>query len=483
MNILYDLLQARFNDQPNSQAVVAWNQSLSFGQLKLAVDRTADALIASGVQPRQIVHLGLPDLEGWVASLATAKIGAVGISTSEKGIAYLPRKLNHWRLISSRIVNDAMGDSSTLRFEQEWLFPNMGYEVSEAGQAFEFAPEDFCRGLQTSGSTGTPKVALFTHEAMASKVSDIIQIWSSGQRELNMMPLGATGGFSSALASVITGGTFFTKTPNAKDLAEFVALNEIEVLSGSPQQIAAFLNLVSDEAFRMKSVKLIRLAGSNPGIGLISRIRALLDAKIVSVYGSTETGAIFSKAIDEPDTRSQLGELRGGCEFKVIDEHGAEVSVGQEGNLETKSPSMFSGYLESADPFVFIPAPEWFKSQDLVKSTEYGVEFVGRSAEIINIGGVKINVSGVEEFARNIDGVKDVLCFSGETKLGQDIHIMAISKEPWFAIEFLLSKLNEEFGVLAPKYIWELKEIPRAGLEKPARSMIRDMFFKQPNRP
>jgi acyl-coenzyme A synthetase/AMP-(fatty) acid ligase len=483
VNILYELLQTRSNEQPKSKAVVGWDKSLTFGQLKSAVDRTADALIDMGVAPGQVIHIGLPDLEGWVASLATAKIGAVGVSTSEAGIGFLPRELTQWRLTSPRAAKDEIDNSSKLFFDGEWIFQNSDYQASDSSRVYEFEPDDFCRGLQTSGSTGTPKLALFTHEAITSKVHDITSIWSSGQRELNFMPLGATGGFSSALASLITGSTFYIKPANANDLVDFVALNNLEVLSGSPQQIVAFMNLASHEAFRLKSVKLVRLAGSNPGIGLISRIRILLDAKIVSVYGSTETGAIFSTAIEDPATRSQLGELRGGCDYKIVDETGVEVSVGQEGYLETKSPSMFSGYLQSGNPFAVNPAPAWFKSQDLVRSTDQGVEFVGRSAEIINVGGVKLNVSGVEEFARSINGVKDALCFSGETRFGQDLHIMAISKEPWLAIEFLLGKLNEEFGVLAPKYIWELNEIPRAGIDKPARAMIRDLFFQQPDRP
>lgn len=468
MTTLYDWLSKQAASLPSHLALASSTLEMSFTELKSAVDSTASKLTSLGVQPQQLILIELPEFYNWIVTLAASKIGAVSVSMPEK--SYQGQFAN---LINFRVSMSNVESSKDLLFEVSWLSVEMD---ADDIPAYEFSDSDYVRAIATSGTTGMPKLVMFTQKSMEARLRRTPLVWSSQSTEFNFMPLGATGGFGSAIHALLSGFPYLVKDTVRKALVDFIARNKVTTITGSPEQISVFLSNNADHLDLLGAVKTIRLAGASPAKALIRTIKERLDVEIVSVYGSTETGSIFTNKNIGLDESLLLGVISEGSNARIVDDKGVEVGDGCEGFLETKSESMFSGYLRGIDPLTVEQAPEWFATTDRAIKTNGVFQFLGRDSNVLNIGGIKIEVEQLENFARSQQGVHDAVSFVGESSSGRALHVMAIVTETADAKSKLVNLINENFPDKAPRVFWNLDEIPRATLDKPARWLLAERF-------
>ena len=162
----------------------------------------------------------------------------------------------------------------------------------------------------------------------------------------------------------------------------------------------------------------------------------------------------------------------------MVDASRSEISDGSMGFLETKSPSMYSGYLISATAMSITPAGVWFETGDMVSASEGSFEFFGRDSNVLNVGGIKFEVSELEDFVKGVPGVTDALSFTGEDKQGREIHVMALVAQDSQVSQTVLEAASRRFPEIAPQLIWRTPVIQRVGLDKPARWKTREDFYK-----
>lgn len=468
LTTLYDLMSAQATQRPENLALASSSLEMTFSELKTAVDSVATKLASLGVGAQQLVLIELPEFYNWIVTLAVAKIGAVSLSIPEGA------ETNQFaELIDFRVSADNVQTSNELLFETSWL-SRRAEETSSP--TYQFLDSDFVRAIATSGSTGVPKLAMFTQKSMVARIQRIPMVWFSASTEFNFMPLGATGGFGSAIYSLISGLPFLVRDTSRKSLVDFLARNNVQTITGSPEQIAVFVTNNSDHLYLLDSLKTIRLAGASPSRVFIETIKQAFGAEIVSVYGSTETGSIFTNQHLGPDEAGLLGLLSPGSEVRIVDDSGLEIQDGREGFLETRSETIFSGYLKSSNPLTLEDAPRWFATTDKVVNTNGVYRFISRDSNVLNIGGIKIEVDQLENFAKMQEGVLDAVSFVGENRSGRALHVMAIVVVSERAKTHLIQAINERFAEKAPGVFWRVSEIPRAGLDKPARWLLADRF-------
>ncbi|MBW8861958.1 MAG: AMP-binding protein, partial [Acidobacteria bacterium] len=76
---------------------------------------------------------------------------------------------------------------------------------------------------------------------------------------------------------------------------------------------------------------------------------------------------------------------------------GTEARLSEEGELQVRGPSLFSGYFRSPTETTKAFTPDgWFRTGDLGEARRGYFAITGRSKDLINRGGVKINPGDVE---------------------------------------------------------------------------------------
>ena len=154
--------------------------------------------------------------------------------------------------------------------------------------------------------------------------------------------------------------------------------------------------------------------------GLVARAEA---AGITAwrTYGSTEHPAISSGGPDDPPDKRRLtdGRVAPGNEVRLVDESGADVAPGSEGEIVARGPRQFVGYRDpalNADAYL---DGTWFRTGDLARFDPDGYLVVtDRVKDIIIRGGENISAREVEEALAGAAGIREIAICAARTRPG-----------------------------------------------------------------
>jgi acyl-CoA synthetase (AMP-forming)/AMP-acid ligase II len=131
---------------------------------------------------------------------------------------------------------------------------------------------------------------------------------------------------------------------------------------------------------------------------LLLRLKQIFSkVKFLQTFGTSETGISTTSSKSSESLFMKLDDLN--CEYKIV-----------ENELWLRSKTQVLGYLNaSMDSFT---SDGWFKTGDLVELIEDGyLKIIGRSKEVINVGGQKVLPAEVESVILTIDNIDDCLVY------------------------------------------------------------------------
>lgn len=274
--------------------------------------------------------------------------------------------------------------------------------------------------LFSSGSTGKSKAAL--HDFV--RLLDKFKKPRRGMVTLTFLMIDHIGGINTLLHVLSNVGTVVvspSRDPHV--VCATIAAQNVELLPTSP----TFLNLlVLSEAYNhydLSSLKLITYGAETMPKHTLERISELLPhVTLQQTYGLSEVGILRSKS-----ERSDSLWVRVGGE-------GYETKV-KDGTLWVKAQSAMMGYLNAPSPF---DAEGWLNTGDLVEVQGEYVRFLGRTTEIINVGGRKVYAAEVENVLMEIPNVRDVTVSSASNPITGNIavaHFNLIEPEDFAAFK------------------------------------------------
>jgi len=159
------------------------------------------------------------------------------------------------------------------------------------------------------------------------------------------------------------------------------------------------------------------------------RRRALdrVAKRLVEVYSSNEAGNI---ATIEGDAPGPAATVLPGVEVEIVDERGAPLPPGQEGEIRVRTPYMIDGFHGDPAATARMFKGGWFHPGDrgVLRAPER-LEVLGRADELMNVGGIKVLPGDIEDvirrggkvsdagvcMVRNADGIDEVwvaVCFA-----------------------------------------------------------------------
>jgi acyl-CoA synthetase (AMP-forming)/AMP-acid ligase II len=244
--------------------------------------------------------------------------------------------------------------------------------------------------LFSSGSTGKSKAALHDFARLLEK----FKTPRRGMVTLTFLMIDHIGGINTLFHVLSNAGTVVvspSRDPHA--VGATIAAQKVELLPTSP----TFLNLlVLSEAYKhhdLSSLKLITYGTEMMPQRTLEKISELLPhVTLQQTYGLSEVGILRSKS-ERPDS---LWVRIGG--------EGYETKI-QDGTLWIKAQSAMLGYLNAPSPF---DAEGWLNTGDVVEVQGEYIRFLGRTTEIINVGGQKVYPAEVENVLMEIPNVRDV---------------------------------------------------------------------------
>ncbi len=277
--------------------------------------------------------------------------------------------------------------------------------------------------LYTSGSTGTPKGVVLTHAnaacfldwcdaTLGPRPDDRFASHAPFHFDLSVFDLYAS---CRAAGTLVLAGEALGRDPAR--LGAFAADRRISVWYSAPSILAMMADHGGLGRPGAPSPRLVLFAGEVFPIGPLRRLRRLWpEAALWNLYGPTETNVCTAFPIPPtiPDDRDEPYPIGFACaplRTRLVDEAGADLPAGAEGELVVAGPGVMAGYfgrpdLTAAAFFRGDDGTPWYRTGDLARDEGGGCyRFHGRRDRMIKKRGYRIELGEVEAALYRHDSV------------------------------------------------------------------------------
>lgn len=288
-------------------------------------------------------------------------------------------KLQHEYFFNTALVDFVIKDSSIKRLKQtqSHQFINKLRKQNHGGLiAF------------STGTTGRPKAILHDLTLYMKR----FETPRPTLKTINFLLFDHLGGLNTLFHTLFNKGTIVApKSRNIDDILDTCALHKVEVLPATPTFLRLMLlsGLVPEKV--PKCLKIITYGTERmdqPTLDALCEQLPKIDFR--QTYGMTELGVVRVKS----KARDSL--------FMKIGGEGVKTRV-VNNILEINSETRMLGYLNEDSPF---DEKGWYNTKDLVEQQDGFYKIIGRSNEVINVGGLKFLASEVERVALRFKGVE-----------------------------------------------------------------------------
>ena len=283
---------------------------------------------------------------------------------------------------------------------------------------FDAAEEtDLAQLLYTSGTTSAPKGAMLTHRALLAHYNGTIPAldMTRDDNPLVAMPLY----HSAAMHVFITPYLFLGATirllriPDIAEILQRVEAEGIGSLFLAPT-VWVPLSQHPDLATRdLSSLTKAQYGASIMPTTVLKRLREQYpDIGFYNCFGQSEMSPLCTvlRPEEHDDRPASAGRPLPSVQLRVVDpETGYAVPLGSQGEVQYRSPQLFSGYWNKPEQTAEAFMDGWFRSGDLVVMDEEGyIEVVDRIKDVINTGGVLVASREVEDALYRHEAVAEV---------------------------------------------------------------------------
>jgi fatty-acyl-CoA synthase len=292
----------------------------------------------------------------------------------------------------------------------------------------------------TSGTTGLPKGATLTHRNIVNNAAFVTAQMALTEDDRLCIPVPfyhCFGMVMGTLGCVTKGAAMIVPAEGFEPAATLRAVSQerATALYGVPTMFVAMLEHPDFDAWDLSSLRTGIMAGAPCPIEVMKRVQSRMNMREVTIaYGMTETSPVsFQSSTDTPlDKRvGSVGRVHPHVEVRIVDEAGATVPVGEQGELLTRGYSVMQGYWEDPGQTAgAIDADGWMHTGDLARIDAEGYcNITGRVKDMICRGGENVYPREVEEFLYTHPDVSQVQVFGvPDARLGEIVAAWVVPK-------------------------------------------------------
>jgi acyl-CoA synthetase (AMP-forming)/AMP-acid ligase II len=467
-------LEASAKTNPSGVFVETVDQKVLNSEALVHVRKLAFELRHLGVRPGDVVALNVPDSLGALFLLAIFH-EACASTVLPRGFVPSTAFTVDWLFTvspnpDSAATRTVLVDGTFLQRVEE-----NPYGISPRPYASD---DSIIRISYSSGTTGTPKAVASRLGRLADVTAGALETWMEGDPFLVLFGLGMSAGFNGLCLSVLDGRPYLcVGASEIPAILDFAARKSVTSLKGSPAQMEALVDELEAEAKTLPDVRSIYVMGTVMPPPLAERLRRATDGcEIHTLYGSTEATIATAKHYDSADPHD-AGYPLAGTELQIVDDADRAVPDGQVGRIRLRTPHMVPGYLGNPEATASTFRDGWFYPGDLGSiRADGGLTLAGRSSEILNAGGVKIDPVQLDLFAREHPGVRDAASFGFASSSGIQRIGIAVVVNDGFDVNALIADFRRRFGRAAPRLVARIDEVPRNAQGKPLRRVLADNY-------
>ncbi len=343
----------------------------------------------------------------------------------------------------------------------------------------------------TSGTTAAPKGVIHTHRSFLADQ----RTWATFLGEerapaprvtpsatLTATPVGHIIGLTSVLRPLFSASPLDlmdTWEPGA--VLEAMATDGVATGGGPPFFLISLLNHPDfDPAVHLPYMDRLVMGGAPVPTAVVQRATDL-GITLIRAYGSTEHPSTTASLQSDPlEKRIHTdGRIISGSEIRLLDAAGSPVAVGEPGEIRSRGPELFAGYIDPDLTADAIDPTGWYDTGDIgVLDPDGYLTITDRKKDIIIRGGENISSAEVEGVLAEMAGVAEIAVVAApDARYGEHgtAVIRLLPGAPVFGLEAARAHL-EAGGLARQKWPEELRfveDFPRTPSGKIQKNVLR----------
>ena len=346
----------------------------------------------------------------------------------------------------------------------------------------------------TGGTTGLAKGAMLTHANLVANMLQVLacfsQLGPDGQKLIKdgqevmiaPLPLYHIYAFTANCMCMMATGNHNVLITNPRDIPGFVKELKKWRFSALLGLNTLFVALMENPDFKDLDFSALKVTNSG-GTALVKataeRWESITGCRIVEGYGLTETSPVASTNPYGHQARlGTVGIPLPDTAFKVIDDEGNEMPLGERGELCIKGPQVMKGYWQRPDATAeAIDAEGWFKTGDIAVIEADGfTRIVDRKKDMIIVSGFNVYPNEIEDVVMAHPKVANCAVIGvPDERSGEAVKLFVVPREEGVSVEELKAYCKANFTAYkVPKHIVLRESLPMTPVGKILRRELRD---------
>jgi acyl-CoA synthetase (AMP-forming)/AMP-acid ligase II len=509
---LHDFFDYRAREGAHYDFAIMGERHVTYEEAARDVNRIANALVASGLQPGdRVAILSKNSIEYVLLYYGASKAGVVPVPVNYRLAppewSYIINDAEAKAVFASPMYVDAVdGFRGDLKHAQSFIVLGGAAEGWRAyadwialqpvtPPAVRVTNDDDVYQMYTSGTTGNPKGAVLTHHAVTSQIAQVSPIaqMSPGERVLVVAPLYHAAAAMTTFSSVAWGATLYIQEDfNPVEVVRALDEEQISVALLVPAMIQALLVFVPDVAKReYRDLREIIYGASPIAEATLRRAVEVFKCDFAQAYGMTETTAALTALLPShhrqalegrPELLLSAGRPLPGVELRAVDENDNPVPPGTVGEIVGRGDNLMRGYWNLPDESAEALRGGWMHTGDAGYIDEDGFVYIqDRVKDMIVSGGENVYPRHVEDVIFQHPAVADVAVIGVPDPVwGETVKAVVVLKQGQTAtadeiMQFCEGKLG---GFERPRSVDFVDALPRNASGKVLKKELRAPYWQ-----
>lgn len=459
---------------PDRLAIDAPTGRLSYGEMIEHSSNLATHLRQKGLRPGDRMGVAITDNgEAFVAVLAGWFCGA-----SVLILDFRTRAAERQRLAGALKISFFIQDRSAPGPED---YPALDIDVGAImGDALPSVPfaaplcntEDVAVIGVSSGTSGTPNPVALSHDCLYSRsaIARTSPQWQPGGRFLVTAPLAFSATRKHVISRLLDGGSviFTPLLVNASELADKISSAGVKAMLTVPAVARELMCLTQDNDLMFPDLQYLMCCGAPMTAEEKVLAATKLSSGFVQNYGTTMAGMItVLETADIAEHSNTVGRPLPHVLTQIVDDDDNPLPAGETGSIRVRTPGVgqvlhsegFDGKPRDSDLLI----DGWVYPGDLGFLDDAGfLSIVGRTADLINRGGVNVYPSEIEKVLAEHPSVNEAAVVGWpDPVLGEEVAAFVVANgdvQTRALVAYCRSRLHPD---KQPREIFMIDALPR----------------------
>jgi fatty-acyl-CoA synthase len=485
-------------------AVVFEDRQRTYGELRDRARRVANALIGMGIEEMdRVAVLSSNRLEYFEieAGIAEARAIMVPLNWRLRG-AELATLLRRSEARAILVEDRFLGTVAELR--RSGQVPDLRTIVALDNGAGDLNYEELLASssatrpdregrlddpheiIFTSGTTGQPKGVVWSNGGLLFNAIQQVMDFRLGADSTNyvVIDLYYIGGRHDFTWPILmAGGTVHLKRSSGFDagkVLDYVCENRISHVLWVPTMLYDILDVDGFAARDSSTLKMIMCGGQPLSAAMTERAQdAFPHTDFIQVYGLTEGGGsvTFVPPAALKTKPGSAGKPSMNAEIRLVDDTGADVPTGSDGEILLRAPSMTAGYWDDPELTARLIEDGWLHTGDVGRFDEDGFLYIaGRKGDMIISGGMNIFPAEIEDVVRRHPSVADVAVIGLPHPRWGEIVCAVVEAQEGVTVDEqeIIAYTSEHLaGYKKPSSVRVVEQLPRTASGKTQKYLLR----------